>query len=1000
MIDLLTRLQSALGQHYRIERELGRGGMASVFLAHDSRHNREVAIKVLRPELSSSMGPERFEREIRLAAKLSHPNILPLYDSGSADGLLYYVMPYVSGQSLAARLSREVQLPIPEAVDITRQVAAALAHAHQAGFVHRDIKPDNILLDGDRALVADFGIARALTGDDNQKLTETGLSIGTPTYMSPEQCADSTRLDGRTDIYSLGCVLYHMLIGEPPFTGPSAQAVLVRHSIERVPNMRAVRDTIPASLELVVNKAMAKTPADRFQTATQFSDALGTLSHDTVPVAIPVRRRSRISRKAWILVAMGAVLVVAFQAVLALKPWHRGAEARALDPDAIVVLPVGVTGTPDSTLRAMARGIPAMLSDLFSGEGGPRAVDWATTDSMLRPLATSGAEITTEAVERIARAQGAGLILRGQVASAGDHIVLAATLERIPERTIVARVERIEGPRDSLVPLLNRLTAELLARGAGEPAERLPVLLTTALPALRAYLSGQTAFSRGGFSIAARRFGDALDVDSTFALAALGLAAAGGFVNDTLQFQGLARAWAARARLGPSDQAYLRAMAGPRYPRPSTAAEELRAAELAVEAAPDRMERWYHLGERLFHSGPWLGLSNTRERAAAAFRKVLSLDPVFVPALGHLLDLAGSQGDTAATRSLGRQYLAIDSTGDLADYYRWRIALVLSDSTPLAAIRSRMNDLTPATLERMVNAAQLDGVALDDAIRAATVLRSRSSSSFDARYYDIKLREIALNRGRPSEAADLARKQTQSTSLSAQARDRLIGVIESVYWGADTALAGESARKSIAASDLPFSGVETALGPRYLDDCAAGMWRATHGEFETIPRLVIRLRSAPDAMNNFQSGYIPLCAAILDAQLAFGLKRGDAGGKLELLDSLMRTGPPAISWVLAAGNLTVARYREQQGDLPAALAATRRRAYVTDLGERRVLVCLSTLLREEGRLAALTGDHAGAIQAYTHYLALRSGAEPAIQPEVGRVQTDLAKLPADGSRKP
>ncbi len=748
MNSLQERLQAALGERYQVERELGHGGMATVFLANDPKHDRRVAIKVLRSDLAQSMGTERFEREIRLAGRLSHPNILPLFDSGSANGMLYYVMPYVSGHSLSDRLAREVQLPIPDAVEIARQVATALAHAHEAGFVHRDIKPENILLDGERALVADFGIARALEGEDREKLTQTGLAIGTPTYMSPEQTADSSRLDGRTDIYSLGCVLYHMLIGEPPFTGHSAQAVLVRHAVERIPNMRAVRDTIPPSLELVVNRAMAKSPADRFQTATKFAEALGTLDHTTVPVGPISAGKFRLGRKGWTLVAVGAALVVALQAIVALKPWRSGDVAPATDPNALLVLPSSITGPPDSTLRVMALGIPSMLSQLFSGEGGPRSVDWGTTDSLLGSMGAPGAELTTEATARIAGLVGAGLVLRSQIAPAGGGIVLTASLERLADRAVIARVDRVEGPQDSLVPLLNRLATELLVRSAGEPAERLPVLLATDLSAVRAYLSGQEAFAHGSFSLAAKRFGDALAIDSTFTLAALGLATTGGFVNDTLQVLGLTRAWATRSRLGPSDQTYLVALGGPRFPRPSTAAEELRAAEVAVRTAPDQMERWYQLGEKLFHAGPWLGLTNTRERATAAFRKVLSLDSLFVPALGHLLDLAGSDNDTASTRALGHQYFAIDSTGELADYYRWRIRLLIPGDSIGANVEARMNDLTPATLERMIDAAQLDGVALEDAITAATILRNRSSSSFDARYYDIKLREIALNRGR------------------------------------------------------------------------------------------------------------------------------------------------------------------------------------------------------------------------------------------------------------
>ena len=267
-------LIEALRDRYEVERELGRGGMAIVYLARDVRHDRLVALKTLRPELAHALGPERFLREIQIAARLQHPNILPLHDSGEAAGLLYYVMPYVEGESLRARLDREGQLPIDDAVHIARQVAAALAYAHDNGVVHRDIKPENILLSSEHALVADFGIARAITEAGGERLTETGLAVGTAAYMSPEQAAAEPRIDGRSDIYSLGCVVYEMLAGQPPYTGPTAQAVLARKLTDPVPPLRTVRESVSLALQQTVQRAIARTPADRFATATRFAEAL------------------------------------------------------------------------------------------------------------------------------------------------------------------------------------------------------------------------------------------------------------------------------------------------------------------------------------------------------------------------------------------------------------------------------------------------------------------------------------------------------------------------------------------------------------------------------------------------------------------------------------------------------------------------------------------------------------------------------------------------------
>jgi len=261
------RLTTTLSDRYRVERELGRGGMATVFLAEDVKHHRQVAIKVLDPEVASAIGPERFLREIETVAGLSHPHILALHDSGKADGLLYSVMPYVSGESLRDRLERDKQLPLEEVLRITREVAEALGHAHGHGVVHRDIKPENILLEGTHALVADFGIARAVAAAGGEKLTSTGVTLGTPGYMSPEQVVGGA-VDSRSDIYALGCVLYEMLAGQAPFLGPTPESIAFQHMNAAPPRVSAMRPAVPVGLEQTIIKAMAKTPAARRRTSS------------------------------------------------------------------------------------------------------------------------------------------------------------------------------------------------------------------------------------------------------------------------------------------------------------------------------------------------------------------------------------------------------------------------------------------------------------------------------------------------------------------------------------------------------------------------------------------------------------------------------------------------------------------------------------------------------------------------------------------------------------
>jgi TolB-like protein len=306
------RLKNAISDRYEIEREVGHGAMATVYLARDVKHNRQVAIKVLLTEVGFALGPERFRREIDLAAHLSHPHILPIYDSGDADGELYYVMPYVAGESLRARLNRERQLPVDEALRITCEVASALDHSHRHGIIHRDIKPENILLEDGQALVADFGIARAVSTVGEEKLTSTGISLGTPTYMSPEQGMADPNLDRRSDIYSLGCVLYEMLAGQPPFTGRTTQALLARHSLDNVPSLSIIRNTIPEEVEDAIMRSLAKVPADRFSTAAEFADALRACQTGTY-VAHRTGRRTgaqRIKKRNWRALALPAALAV------------------------------------------------------------------------------------------------------------------------------------------------------------------------------------------------------------------------------------------------------------------------------------------------------------------------------------------------------------------------------------------------------------------------------------------------------------------------------------------------------------------------------------------------------------------------------------------------------------------------------------------------------------------------------------------------------------------
>ncbi len=356
MPDLLERLQQALADRYHIERELGAGGMATVYLAQDLKHDRDVALKVLRPELAAVLGAERFLAEIRISARLDHPHILTLIDSGRTDGFLWYVLPYVRGESLRARLEREHQLPIPDALAITKQIAGALDYAHRQGVIHRDVKPENILVQEGEAVLTDFGIALAVREAAGPRLTETGRSLGTPQYMSPEQATGARGLDGRSDVYALGAVLYEMLVGEPPHTGATAQVVIAKLLTERPTQVRVLRDTVPEGIDTAVAKALAKVPADRFTSAEAFARAL----ESTGATARATRRWSRSA-----VLALGVSLLALVAAGLWVVSRRAGRSAAAAYPNRTQITFTGNASWP--ALSPDGREIAYVLSDCSNG---------------------------------------------------------------------------------------------------------------------------------------------------------------------------------------------------------------------------------------------------------------------------------------------------------------------------------------------------------------------------------------------------------------------------------------------------------------------------------------------------------------------------------------------------------------------------------------------------------------------------------------------------------
>ncbi len=980
MSSLVGRLNAALGDRYEVESELGRGGMALVFLAREERNKRKVAIKVLRPELAVALGPERFLREIEVAASLTHPNILPLHDSGEANGLLYYVMPYVEGESLAARLTRETQLPIPDALRITGEVARALQYAHEHGIVHRDIKPDNILLVGDDALVADFGIAQVAKSISAEQLTSTGLALGTPHYMSPEQAAAET-VDGRADIYSLGCVLYEMLAGQPPFGGKTAQAVIARHAAGPVPSLQTVRTTVTPATTTALECAMAKVPADRFATAAEFVEALEVRASE--PARSPRKRTAWLPSRAWRYVAAG--VAVAVIAIGLLSQLSRSTESGVteLDPNLIAVAPFRVGGTVDPSLGDLSSGIPELLYVRLNGEGGPRAVYPGTATSVWSRVG-SGDELSQEEALSGARLLGSGRLLLGQVFGTADEIALSASLVDVATETVLARAENVRGTADSLLSLVDRLSIELLTRAGGEPRQRLSRLLTTDLDAVRTYLAGQAAYQAGRYRDANDYFAEAIDIDTTFALAGLGLAISDYYVGSGSAGRGLRIACAFRDRLSKRDQVFFNAKAGPNYPNPNTDADHLAARIAAAAAMPDRQEVQFNLGDLLVHWGPGVGIRLASEQAAAAFRGTLRVNSTHAPALGHLFELAVVAGDTAEARRLGSAYVA-DTSRDFLSYYRWQLAQAVEDTVFLATFHDYLPRTDRGSLERILTSAQFDDVRMEHVRLAAETLARTAESQSQLRSAYQQLQYLALNRARPQEGSN-ARKLARD--IRAGRIDILADVFAARYWDGDIATAARAVAQRLHVDQDNPPGLGDPAATLYIDICAVNLWRAGQDDFASVPRAVNRLRAFEPQIPSFNTTLLSLCAAVLDAELAVSLDLPRSGQALEYLDSLARTGPPSSQWILAAINLTSAGLFARRGEFGRALDAIGRRPYASYLGN----VGLSTFLREEGRIAAEVGDRERAIRAYNLYLNFRTDPEPELVPEVSQVRRELARL--------
>jgi len=666
--EILDRLRSALTGRYTIERELGRGGMAMVYLAQDLKHGRQVAIKVLRPELAAALGPERFLREIRLTANLQHPHILPLYDSGSLSRaaeppnresaeFLFYVMPFVEGESLRDRLERERQLPVEDAVRITREVADALEYAHQHGLIHRDIKPENILLSAGHAMVADFGIARAVEQAGGTKLTETGLAVGTPDYMSPEQAAGDSELDGRTDQYSLACMLYELLAGHPPFLGKNPQEVRARHALDPVPPLRTARATVSDGIEAALTRALAKQPADRFTSVGAFAGALSPAEPGAA--AHPPLRPAPESRQRWWPIAAALALLAVTALVWRLV--HR--PPQDLDPNLLAVAPFDVRG---ATLESWREGLVDYLSRSLDGAGSLRTVPPS------RFLRNWSGRADRASAEALGRATGAGLVVYGSVVLGGrDSVRLRAEVLNLSGGKPPTDVE-VRGDTAGIDRLADSLALAVL-RSLGSDravaAVRNSPFGGVSLPALKEYLRGEQLYRHSLWDSALVHYSRATALDSGFALAyrrmflVLGWTPSTQMRFESVEVYGL-RAAALNHGLGSRDSLLLLADSLELALNDGdttffTMHRRLFATlDTAARRYPGDPEVWQEVAEARYHFGRPLF---TPPEVLEALDRAIALDSGFSPAYEHTAQLAMEIGGPDQARRYTRPYANLRS---------------------------------------------------------------------------------------------------------------------------------------------------------------------------------------------------------------------------------------------------------------------------------------------------------------------------------------------------
>ncbi|MEO5826863.1 MAG: serine/threonine-protein kinase [Gemmatimonadales bacterium] len=679
MADGLDSVRASLGDRYGLGEVVARGGMATIYRADDRRHGRIVAVKVFDQALSSAVGLKRFQNEIAIASALQHPALVPVFDSGGSAELLWYTMPLIAGESLRSRLTRETQLPIQDALAIARDVAGALAYAHAHGVVHRDIKPDNIMLVSGRAMVTDFGIARAIATAATERLTSSSMAIGTVAYMAPEQADSSESIDGRADIYALGCVLYEMLAGDPPFTARTAQAIVAKHFAERPPSLEVVRATVPPALQVAVERALAKVPSDRFATASDFAVALANVPTGewTGGARVPqARQRFRRPPLLGLAMAAGAALAV----------WLLRNPSVAVTSNRVVVFPFETPGNAAST--GTGEQVALMIGSVLEHTEPLR---W-----IVGPVLSAGRS------RNAARDAGAQYYVDGAVVAGKDSLTVIVRLHDAVADSLV-RQESATGPTSAFTaPQLALRAIGLILPHLLPPNGRvdLSYLADRNAAAIADWLQGEQEYARSQFAAALDHMDRALAKDSAMGVAALTGAKAAAALED---FDAAERFIGVALRLDKQLPERQRVLAhGIRYYLLGAVDSAVASFRVAQRADTTWSEPWTWLGETYYHLFPDIvGLDSLAE---VAYTTALQLNPAYAPAMFHLAESAARRGAVPRSRQLLAQFQAANPDSNWA--YQLELTVRCAADGPdgidwAAAVRR--------TSERVVNVARILG---------------------------------------------------------------------------------------------------------------------------------------------------------------------------------------------------------------------------------------------------------------------------------------------------